>query len=439
MDFATAIATLISQIEANADGQVRFAQPIGQRWALKQDELVDWLEAQSLYPKFYWQDRDDTEQVVALGQMYTFQHPAPAYTILGEQQRVWGGRAFSPSAKSSKRCLSSLFFLPIIELIAKDGQLTLVVNCNRSKSDAIKALRSLVLNFSPLGTPKVDVAVSTHCPEKAQWVQLVDKALRDIDDDKFKKVVLARKTTLELKDKVSAAQIIKLSRQSNHNSFHFLFAMDAEHSFIGSTPERLYRRLGRVLNTEALAGTIGRGQSADEDHALANWLSGDVKNLNENQFVVDDILERLDGLTDSVHVEEQAKLIRLRRVQHLKRAIYANLKDDVKGVELLNALQPTAAVAGLPRHSSMQFIEENEPFVRGWYAGSVGYLSHEKAEFCVAIRSALVVEQTIHLFAGAGIVPGSQADHEWLELDKKLSTLLTLLVDEKTEDVGVYQ
>jgi menaquinone-specific isochorismate synthase len=87
----------------------------------------------------------------------------------------------------------------------------------------------------------------------------------------------------------------------------------------------------------------------------------------------------------------------------------------------------------------MQFIEENEPFVRGWYAGSVGYLSHEKAEFCVAIRSALVVEQTIHLFAGAGIVPGSQADHEWLELDKKLSTLLTLLVDEKTEDVGVYQ
>ncbi|MGR5250605.1 isochorismate synthase [Vibrio astriarenae] len=439
MDFATAIATLISQIEANADGQVRFAQPIGQRWALKQDELVDWLEAQSLYPKFYWQDRDDTEQVVALGQMYTFQHPAPAYTILSEQQRVWGGRAFSPSAKSSKRCLSSLFFLPIIELIAKDGQLTLVVNCNRSKSDAIKDLRSLVLNFSPLRGPKVEVSASTHCPEKAQWVQLVDKALRDIDDDKFKKVVLARKTTLELKDKVSAAQIIKLSRQSNHNSFHFLFAMDAEHSFIGSTPERLYRRLGRVLNTEALAGTIGRGQSADEDHALANWLSGDVKNLNENQFVVDDILERLDGLTDSVHVEEQAKLIRLRRVQHLKRAIYANLKDDVKGGELLNALQPTAAVAGLPRHSSMQFIEENEPFVRGWYAGSVGYLSHEKAEFCVAIRSALVVEQTIHLFAGAGIVPGSQADHEWLELDKKLSTLLTLLVDEKTEDVGVYQ
>ncbi|MDR9826180.1 isochorismate synthase [Vibrio sp. FNV 38] len=438
LDFSTAITTLIERIDTCSTGQVRFVQSIEKCGYLKQDTLIDWLEAQPLFPKFYWQDREGTEQVAALGQMYTFHHPAPAYTILGEQQRVWGGRAFSPSSKG-KGCLSSFFFLPIIELVENDGAWHFVVNTNRSKSDAIAALNELSFDYSVLGRVATQITQTKHSPEKKQWCDLVDHALSDIAADKFKKVVLARKTTVELSRKVSAAQITKSSRDSNHNSFHFLFAMDAGHSFIGSTPERLYRRIGRVLNTEALAGTTGRGHSFDEDSALAQWLSNDKKNINENQYVVDDILERLELLAEHIQVDDQATLIRLRQVQHLKRSIYAQLNEGVKGVELLEALQPTAAVAGLPRHSSLAFIEENEPFIRGWYAGSVGYLGHEKAEFCVAIRSALVVDDVIHLFAGAGIVPGSKAEHEWQELDKKLLTLLSLLGEENTENLGVYQ
>lgn len=437
MNFATAITTLIHQIETDRSGKVRFTHPFGCSPGLDQSNLVDWLEAQTIYPKFYWQDRDETEQVVALGQTYTFQDPAPAYTILGERQRVWGGRAFSPSAKGGKRCLSSFFFLPIIEIVVSNQTCSLIVNTNRSKSDSIKALKNLNLDVRLSKIQSPTVVTARHTPEKGRWCELVDDALSAIENDQFKKVVLARKTSLELKAPVAAADIIKMSRLSNHNSFHFLFAMDAGHSFIGSTPERLYQRSDRILKTEALAGTIGRGESLAEDNELADWLSADSKNLNENQYVVDDILDRLAPLTESVHVEPQANLIRLRRVQHLKRSIYAQLHSDVKGVELLDALQPTAAVAGLPRDTSMQFIEDNEPFMRGWYAGSVGYLSHEKAEFCVAIRSALVVDNTIHLFAGAGIVPGSKAEHEWQELDKKLSTLLSLIIEEETEDLGV--
>ncbi len=77
----------------------------------------------------------------------------------------------------------------------------------------------------------------------------------------------------------------------------------------------------------------------------------------------------------------------------------------------------------------MIFIRENEDFARGWYAGSIGYISHQQAEFCVAIRSALIVDKQIQLFAGAGIVPGSIAESEWQELDKKMSTLLSLISD----------
>ena len=208
-----------------------------------------------------------------------------------------------------------------------------------------------------------------------------------------------------------------------------MLSLDKGHSFIGSTPERLYARQGQELYTEALAGTIGRGKNASHDMELANWLANDAKNLNENQYVVDDIIERLTPHSDDVCVEEEARLVRLRKVQHLKRSIHANLKQGVNGVQLLSALQPTAAVAGLPRKESMAFIQKHEPFARGWYAGSMGFISHQRAEFCVAIRSALVLGDEVQLFAGAGIVPGSVAEHEWQELDKKMSTLLSLISD----------
>ncbi|MEF1290041.1 isochorismate synthase, partial [Vibrio sp. M260118] len=183
------------------------------------------------------------------------------------------------------------------------------------------------------------------------------------------------------------------------------------------------------LYTEALAGTIGRGTNASQDMELANWLSNDAKNLNENQYVVDDIIERLSPYSEHVEVEQEARLVRLRKVQHLKRSIHAQLHKGINGVQLLSALQPTAAVAGLPREESMAFIQQNESFARGWYAGSMGFISQQRAEFCVAIRSALVLNDKVQLFAGAGIVPGSVAEHEWQELDKKMSTLLSLFSD----------
>ena len=145
--------------------------------------------------------------------------------------------------------------------------------------------------------------------------------------------------------------------------------------------------------------------------------------------VVDGVVAKLLARNRVVEVEAEPSLVRLRKVQHLKRNIHASLRAGINGVQLLSALQPTAAVAGLPRQESMQFILDNEPFARGWYAGSMGYISHERAEFCVAIRSALVLGDQVQLFAGAGIVPGSVAEHEWAELDKKMSTLLTLISD----------
>ncbi|OIQ24775.1 isochorismate synthase MenF [uncultured Vibrio sp.] len=424
--FHQAVTELIARVKNAKEGQVRVVQVLEKNPNIA---FIDWLEAQPIFPKFYWQSRDTREEVVALGQLYTFSDLAPAYAILGADQRIWGGRSFDGNTEKNRRCMPSFFFLPQVELIRFDDTWALAANITREKNRTLATLSKLHSDVSPIHPLSSHITSIEHTPSNNEWDQLVGKVLAGIGQGDFKKVVLARKTVLDLDKPVSAAQLLKASYQQNHHSFHFLMSLDQKHSFMGSTPERLYSRVGQELHTEALAGTIGRGDNATQDMKLANWLSQDTKNLNENQYVVDDIVDRLSPHSEEIDVEADTRLVRLRKVQHLKRSIRAQLYKGTNGVQLLSALQPTAAVAGLPREESINFIRANEPFSRGWYAGSVGYVSHQKAEFCVAIRSALVVNNQVQLFAGAGIVPGSVASHEWQELDKKMSTLLSLISD----------
>lgn len=421
-----AIAELIERVNEVSPEVKRIEQHLTEK---PRSHFIDWLGAQPVFPKMYWQSRDTREEVVALGQLHVFSEAAPAFTILADRQRVWGGRSFDGHTAKNRRCMSAFFFLPKIELIRFDKTWRLAVNLCKEKHLIIKALRQLVCDapdLAPIGTSIVSMQ---HIPDKSEWGGMVDDVLNGIEDGQFKKVVLARKTAIDLSDPISPEQLLKASYLHNNHSFHFLMSLSDKHSFVGSTPERLYRRVGSELETEALAGTIGRGSNATQDMQLANWLSSDNKNLNENQYVVDDILQSLAPYSAVIQAETEPRLVRLRQVQHLKRNIQCQLNSGINAVQLLQALQPTAAVAGLPRKEAMAYIERHEPFARGWYAGSIGYIAQDKAEFCVAIRSALLLNDQIQLFAGAGIVPGSVAEYEWQELDKKMSTLLSLISD----------
>jgi menaquinone-specific isochorismate synthase len=430
--FSQAIDELINQVANAKEQDIRIAQPLTQEPAAA---CIDWLEVQPHFPKFYWQSRDTREEVVALGKVHTFSEPAPAYTILGENQRIWGGKSFDSLPERGSGGLSAYFFLPQIELVRFDDSWSLCVNLADNKDVIIKALQNLVIDVPVLHPISAHIESIDHTPTKSLWRRQIEDALDKIDKNQFKKVVLARRTHVKLNSFVPAAQLLKSSWTKNKHSFHFLFALDERQAFIGSTPERLYCRNGRELETEALAGTIGRGDSAQQDLDLANWLAQDNKNLTENQYVVDDIIDRLAPHAVQIESQSDARLIRLRKVQHLKREISAHLKSGINGVQLLAALQPTAAVAGLPRQEAIDYIQKHEQFSRGWYSGSMGYISHQKAEFCVAIRSALVNEGELYLYAGAGIVDGSQADVEWVELDRKMATLLSLL--EENRPLGV--
>lgn len=415
-------------------GQVSSEPRISEVVTLPDDfSAIDWLAGQSLYPRFYWQSRDEREEVVALDQIHTFTDPFVAYTVLGDDQRVWGGKAFdSEHAKTTHQ--SSYFFLPKIELIRQDQQWSLNVNVGAEPERNIDALKQLQVAYQAVEPLQPQPSQVYFSPQFDEWKHILNKALTAIDQQEFEKVVLARKTLVELAKPISAAQLLKSSREQNRHSFHFLLSFAANQSFVGSTPERLYRRTGESIETEALAGTIGRSDDPVEDKAFADWLLHDDKNLRENQIVVDDIIERLEPYAEGVTVQPEAQLIQLRRVQHLKRHIQGNLLSGVRGVQLLGALQPTAAIAGLPREDSLNFIRMNEPFTRGWYSGSVGYFGNNKAEFCVSIRSASLVDNTVKLYAGAGIVAGSEAEFEWQELNRKTATLLNLITDYPIEN-----
>jgi menaquinone-specific isochorismate synthase len=422
-----AIQSLKENIENAKPSDVRVGVDLD--WPADKD-LIDWFDAQPIFPKFYWQSRNAQQETIALGQVRTFTDPSVAQSALGEDQRIWGGRSFDGRTARNKRCMSSFFFLPQFEVSRVNNSWQLVVNLCDDNSQLLSRLSTLTDNVMPLNALKCNIVSKQHAPEFSDWSTMVNKALDGINNKIFEKVVLARKTTLTLSHPLSSSQLLKASRATNTDSFHFMMALDHKHCFIGSTPERLYVRNGSDIHTEALAGTIGRGINGQEDQKLASWLFNDEKNRYENHLVVEDIVSRLNHHCSTVNVTKEPELVKLRKVQHLKRDISGQLNSDFGDASLLDSLQPTAAIAGLPREAALNFIADHEPFARGWYSGAVGFLSEHQSEFCVAIRSALVKESELHLFAGAGIVPGSKADSEWQELDRKTSTLYSLLEPE---------
>lgn len=118
-------------------------------------------------------------------------------------------------------------------------------------------------------------------------------------------------------------------------------------------------------------------------------------------LVVEDICQRLQRAVSTLEVLPP-HIVRLRKVQHLRRCIWTELKSE-DDAQCLSLLQPTAAVAGFPARAARAFIQQAEPFEREWYAGSAGYLSLRQSEFCVALRCAKISGDNVRLYAGRGL------------------------------------
>ena len=390
-------------------------------------DALGWLASQPVWPQFYWQQRNGDEEAAVLGAVAAFSSLESAQQFLRQHDnhpdlRIWGLNAFEPQRGN--------LLLPRLEWRRCAGVASLRlhlysdVSLREDAAHAIAFISSLA-PVKPLPALRLNLTGEQNWPDKAGWTNLIKLATQTIAGEDLDKVVLARATDLQFSQPVNAAAVMASSRRLNLNCYHFFMAFSADSAFLGSSPERLYRRRDTALRTEALAGTVANHPEDHRAWQLGEWLMKDDKNQRENMLVVEDICQRLQGCTQTLDVLPP-QVLRLRKVQHLRRCIWTEL-NQADDMLCLMQLQPTAAVAGIPRELAREFIQQNEPFEREWYAGSAGYLSRRQSEFCVSLRSAKISANVVRLYAGAGIVRGSDPEQEWQEIDNKAAGLRTLL------------
>ena len=180
--------------------------------------------------------------------------------------------------------------------------------------------------------------------------------------------------------------------------------------------------------TEAIAGSAPRGQTASEDAKHARALLESGKDLREHICVRDSILRRLEKVGVEGKAESNPQLLLLANVQHLRTRIEAEVGEAVHLLDILPEMHPTPAVGGSPREAALPCIADLEQIDRGLYAGVVGWFNHlNEGEMVVGIRSALIEGKQACLYAGAGIVEGSDPDKEMRETEMKLRALLDIL------------
>lgn len=256
--------------------------------------------------------------------------------------------------------------------------------------------------------------------------QSVNYSCELIEANYLNKIVLAHAIDVKASNKFNLFQCLNNLRQLHPGCYVFSIS-NGRQNFIGASPERLISIHAQQLSTDALAGSISRGKTVAEDTELADRLLHNDKERREHQVVIDFISDRLHEL-GIVPQLLPPRLRRLSNIQHLWTPIQA-IAPNVHPLEIVAALHPTPAVAGDSRNIACDKIRCYEKFERGLYAAPLGWVNYQgNSEFIVGIRSALIDGDRARLYAGAGIVAGSDPDRELAEVQLKLQALLKALV-----------
>jgi salicylate biosynthesis isochorismate synthase/menaquinone-specific isochorismate synthase len=245
----------------------------------------------------------------------------------------------------------------------------------------------------------------------------------------MRKVVVAREVVVEAPAAHDPAAAFGAMREQFRSCFCFCVGTP-EAAFVGASPELLVRRSGAGVSTVALAGSIRRSSDPAVDDHLGEQLLRSDKNRREQRIVSERIVRLLRPHSVWVETAPEPEVVKVANIQHLATPVLAQLAEPRSAVELAGLLHPTPAVGGEPREAAVAAIPGLEEMDRGWYAGPVGWMdAAEDGEFCVALRSALLRDREAHLFAGVGVVAGSDPAAELDETEIKLGALLPLLSD----------
>lgn len=397
-----------------------------------------WLSAQTLTPSLFWESRDKTFLTAGVGAVEHIAHHDHAdiaqvmnelcakLTAAESQLRFYGGFRFdnaTPGSAEWNRFGRCFFFIPRFELQRTERQIEFVLTIKTDDSPEQVRQQLNQLRIAEMETTNEPIFIDeiSERPIRSEWESQVELALSHFQTDALQKVVLSRQQIINCVTPVDPTTLLSRVASQSGQGVSFLLSPDARSYFLGHSPERLYRRDRRTIQTEAVAGTRVRGATETEDNRLAQELLTSEKEQREQQIVSVHIADKLQQLCSQVTIPAAPQILKLGRLQHLVTFFTGQLRENATDGDVLSALHPTPAVAGFPVQDALTFLANHESYDRGWYAGPVGWVSHDSAEFIVAIRSALVEETTARLFAGSGIVAGSVASVEWEETEQKLS------------------
>jgi menaquinone-specific isochorismate synthase len=410
-----------------------------------------WLSAQPAQLRFYGNSRDGSVAVAGIGGADVLAAGTPSAEgpervfgtikerLAGTQGRVryFGGLRFAsdggPLDAGWRRFGAYRFVLPLFEFIHVRGRTILACNLPRDGKFASRVRQALeavaIMPFPaewhPARLPFPEQR--KDYPTKARWHRNVATAVDEIARGDYAKIVLARRSCFDFGSELDPIALLRRLRDAAKDCYHYCFSPGGGWTFIGASPERLYKRQGPLFYSEAIAGTRPRGETPEADAELEASLRASTKDAAEHRIVVDSICAAMRPLCADV-AAGNVTVLKLASVQHLATSVEGRLRDGVDDAAILGRLHPTPAVGGHPAEKALQQIRRFEPFDRGWYASPIGWISEDEAEFAVGIRGGLVSRSRLCLYSGAGIVAGSTPHEEWNEIESKIGSFMSVLM-----------
>ena len=258
------------------------------------------------------------------------------------------------------------------------------------------------------------------------WKSRVSTAVDRIQSGKLDKVVLARDFTGHSDKDIEPRTILKKLAAEYPSTWNFSVA-----GLVGATPELLLRLSRKMVTSRVLAGTISKTGNDERDLALAASLARSSKDLEEHLYAVKSVADALEPFCTSTNVPDAPYVLHLANVMHLATDVTGAIAEKLAHVDaftILEQLHPSAAVCGTPREQAGQLITEIESMSRGRYAGPVGWIDAAgDGELGIALRCGQIDGDSIRIFAGCGIVAGSDPDKELAESVAKLVPMRSAL------------
>ena len=367
----------------------------------------------------------------------------PESEVQPPSPRLFGGFAFRNAhvAKGAWEGFpSARFILPEVELVGGEGKGVLTCRsflaqgedpdrCRerlRGRLAQVKAALEAPGPSSPMGEAWIPATrVET---EQDAWYEAVDRALEEVARGEVSKVVLARVQNVSAEGGLEPVDVAMNLWRDNPGAHVFLFEPVPGHVLLGAAPETVATVANGHFRATAVAGSVSRGDNETQQKAFARELLRSAKDRREHQMCVEDMVERLVAVSEKVSAQDEPHVLTLTTIQHLETVIEADLRPDQSVLSVLETLHPTPAVCGLPRDLALDFLRREEQFKRGWYAGPVGWFDGDgNGVFVPALRSAVGRGTEWRLFAGAGIIAGSDPRREWDETRIKFQPVLRAL------------